>query len=152
MEIQFTTTIFQAPHLLPKSLMPCYPPNQTRTKAARHPLFCPVKTVQQMLKDCHTSHEDQPLLMFPHSTSVVPISHLTNRWAEGIEAVGETTETLSLHSLKRLVATEAFKQGLRESEIQVYGGWHSMAYKTYIKTSMDKANNALIKSLRHKSE
>ena len=127
--------------------------NQSRTvtmAATDTHLLCPVTTYNRVFSQTPTRSPRDPLLMFRATRSVMPISHIMNRWRKALREVGEDPTKLSLDSLKKSAATQAHRAGLRGPEIQAFGGWRSAAYKTYVRASLSKANATLINSLKGK--
>lgn len=117
--------------------------------ATDDPYLCPVRAMLRVLSDTPTSSPLNPLLMFYDTRKPVPSSLILKIFHAKLRHLGfpHLTHKLSLHSLRKAAATDAFTGGCSELSIKRYGAWSSSAYTSYINTSNNHVNSTLITSL-----
>lgn len=116
--------------------------------AAHDPYLCPVRAMHQVLVDTPTLSPTEPLFMFPDSRAPVPSTLFLKILHSNLRSLclSHLTPKISLHSLRKAAATNAFSAGCSELSIKRYGAWSSSAYTAYINTSNQTVNQTLIKS------
>ena len=102
-----------------------YPPSQDL-------LLCPVTTYIQVIKETPTRHPEQPMLVHPDTYQPVSAQWLTQELRHIIMELEGHNDYISLHSLCRSAASEAYQAGFSELQIQHFGTWSSAAYKRYV--------------------
>ena len=102
-----------------------YPPSQDL-------LLCPVTTYIQVIKETPTRNPEQPMLVHPDTYQPVSAQWLTQELRHIIMELEGHNDYISLHSLRRSAASEAYQAGFSELQIQHFGTWSSAAYKTYV--------------------
>lgn len=108
---------------------------------------CVVDAVRLVYAACPTLHPNEPCLMFPDSRRPVPIEFVRRRWTAHLKTHDVETASLSLHSLRKAAAIAAHEQGCSALDIQRYGGWRSNAHRSYITSSQQTVNSAIIRAL-----
>lgn len=111
--------------------------------------LCPVRAFERVFVDTPTRHQNDPLYMFPDKRTPIPVTYVKNQLERLLVHTGNTASIpyISLHSLRKAAATNAYNQGCDELSIKRYGAWSSDAYATYITTSNANVNQHLINSL-----
>lgn len=111
--------------------------------------ICPVVTMSRIFSETPTHTLRDPLFMFPDTREPVPSSKVLSVLHQAMHELGldHLIPTISLHSIRKSAATNAFAQGCPEMSIRNYGGWSSSAYQSYIRTSNSVVNASLIKSI-----
>ena len=110
--------------------------------------ICPVRAIMANVRAVPTRTPRDPLIVFPDSALPVPCTMIKKTWDAALLAAGVDLAKYTLHSLRKLSATQAHAQGCTEVEIQAHGGWHSAAYKTYIGTRIGRVTEALLDSTK----
>lgn len=118
--------------------------------AADDSRLCPVDAMSKVLTDAPSKQDDDPVFMFQHTCAPVPASFVAKRFHQILHELGHglLSPSLSLHSLRKAAATNAFDGGCPELSIKNYGCWSSDAYTTYISTQNTRVNQALISSIQ----
>lgn len=118
--------------------------------AAIDPTFCPVRAMRTVLLETPTISNIDPLLMFPNNRKPVPTTFLARVLKDHLIKMGlpSLNSIISLHSLRKAAATDAFAGGCPELTIKQYGGWSSSAYTSYINTNNSRVNNTLVATLQ----
>lgn len=108
--------------------------------------FCPVRAMFNLFLDTPTLAPGDPLIMFPDNRTPVPCSFIIAQLHKILIDLGYSNlvAKISLHSLRKSAATNAFADGCPELTIRNFGGWSSDAYKTYIQTQNDQVSSSLI--------
>lgn len=121
-----------------------------RMASAEDPALCPVAAMKRVYSDTPTRSPSDPLYMFPNSRKPVPVTYARKEFTRLLSLAGfqHLLPHLSLHSLRKAAATNAFAGGCSELSIKRYGAWSSDAYASYIKTSDASVNQQLILSLQ----
>lgn len=111
--------------------------------------LCPVSAFERVFLDTPTRRPNDPLYMFPDKRTPIPVSYVKNQLERLLVHTGngDSIPYISLHSLRKATATNAYNQGCDELSIKRYGAWSSDAYATYITTSNANVNQRLINSL-----
>lgn len=112
---------------------------------------CPVRAMSRVLTDTPTISPRDPILMFPDNRAPVPCSFIIKQIHLYLKQFGHVhlIPKISLHSLRKSVATNAFVDGCSQLSIKNFGGWSSDAYTTYIRTQNRKVTNSLISSVQN---
>lgn len=112
--------------------------------------LCPVHSMRVVLSITPTRSQLDPLYMFPSSRKPIPISYVRKEFSRLLSEAGfsHLLPHLSLHSLRKAAATNAYEGGCSELSIKRYGAWSSAAYTAYITTSNHNVNQHLISSLQ----
>lgn len=112
--------------------------------------FCPVRAMRTVLLETPTVLTSDPLFMFPHTRKPVPTTFLAQVLKDHLIKMGlpSLTKSISLHSLRKAAATDAFAGGCPELTIKQYGTWSSSAYTPYINTNNASINTALVATLQ----
>ena len=96
--------------------------------------LCPRRAYKSLLKLSPTSHHTNPVFMAENSVSPIPVSLIRKLWNRALYSVKLDKNIYSLHSIRKMAASQAFSQGASSLEVQRWGGWHSDAHKIYIDT------------------
>lgn len=118
--------------------------------AASQTIICPVEAMRVVLLDTPTVSTSDPLFMFPTTRKPVPTTFLARVLKDHLIQMGlrSLTDSISLHSLRKAAATDAFAAGCPELTIKQYGGWSSSAYTTYIQSNNLRVNSTLVATLQ----
>lgn len=113
--------------------------------------ICPVLAVGRVLDQAPSKNETDPVLMFQDTLAPIPASFVARHFHAILHQIGygSLSKKLSLHSLRKAAATNAFDGGCPELSIKNYGGWSSDAYVSYITTQNTQVNQALISSIQY---
>lgn len=130
-----------------KNLQTVYQHKQVVLQSSPDELLCVVQAVRQLINYTPTIHHQEPFIMFPDTRRPVTVEYIRKNWSRHIAALGIETDTLSLHSIRKVAATAAHSQGCDELEIQRYGGWCSNAHRAYITTTQQNVNSAIIAAI-----
>lgn len=105
--------------------------------AAADQALCPVAAMRTVLYDTPTLSAHDPLFMFPCTRAPVPISFAKKELTRLLVTTGHQTLVphISLHSLRKAAATNAYLAGCDQLSIKRFGAWSSDAYTAYISTS-----------------
>lgn len=108
--------------------------------------ICPVQAYRRMLLDVPTTRHLQPMLSFPDG-SPMPISYIDRVWDAALAGMGIPRRLYTLHSLRRIGATEAYAEGTATvQEIQSHEQWKSNAVYEYLPT--DPRNSGVFRHFR----
>lgn len=118
---------------------------------AEDPFLCPVSAIRRVIIETPTAFADEPLLMFPSTRKPVPTTFLARVLRDQLVDLGlsSLTSSISLHSLRKAAASDAFAAGCPELTIKQYGGWSSSAYTAYINTNNHRVNRTLLATLNN---
>lgn len=112
--------------------------------------LCPVRAFERVFQDTPTRTFKDPLYMFPDTRLPIPVTYVKTQLDRLLIHTGNSDSLpyITLHSLRKAAATNAYTQGCDELSIKRYGAWSSDAYATYITTSNANVNQHLITSLQ----
>lgn len=115
---------------------------------ARNPVVCPVRAIQAVLYQ-NPLHPDAPIFSYPGTVVPVTAPKVTKTMHRIMYKIGlgQLVSKVSLHSIRKSAATDAFLAGCSETSIRQYGGWTSQAYRSYIATSNRAVNRVLIDTI-----
>lgn len=116
---------------------------------ASNSAVCPVRAMHVVMSLKDTSVARQPLFTFQGSMIPIPASKVTKTMHEVMRDIGLAAiiPKVSLHSIRKSSATDAYLAGCSETSIRQYGGWTSTAYRSYISTSNRSVNRVLLNTI-----
>lgn len=116
---------------------------------ASNPMVCPFQAITQVLQQEAGAPDHHPLFTFPGSSVPITAPKVTKILHQIMYDIGlgALVSKISLHSIRKSAATDAFLAGCSETSIRQYGGWTSSAYRSYISSSNRHVNQALINTI-----
>lgn len=109
-------------------------------------IVCPVRAIQTAL--CYNGgySANDPIFAFPGTAVPITAPKVTKMMHQVMTQVGlsHIISKVSLHSIRKSAATDAYLAGCSETSIRQYGGWTSTAYRSYISSSNRTVNRALL--------
>lgn len=116
-----------------------------------NPVVCPVRAIQAAL--CHNDGRAarDPIFSLPGTSVPLTSTKVTKIMHHVMTDVGlaKIIPKVSLHSIRKSAATDAFLAGCSETSIRQYGGWTSTAYRAYIASSNRAVNRVLLNTIGH---
>lgn len=118
---------------------------------ASNPLICPVRAIQTVLCYNGGGSSADPIFTFPGTAVPITAPKVTKVIHQVMIKVGlrHLVPKISLHSIRKSTATDAYLAGCSETSIRQYGDWSSTAYRAYIYTSNRRVNRALVNTIAH---
>lgn len=116
---------------------------------AENPVVCPVTAVHAVLWSTDISPHCVPLFTYPGTRVPITAPKVTKMMHQVMYKIGlgQLVHKVSLHSIRKSAATDAFLAGCSETSIRQYGGWSSQAYRWYIASSNRSVNRFLQRQL-----
>lgn len=112
-------------------------------------ILCPVQAISHVISCSPCATLDDPLFTYPDSAVPVTAPKVTKIMHQIMRDLGlrHLIPKISLHSIRKSAATDAYLAGCSETSIRQYGGWSSTAYRSYISSSNRTVNRALINTI-----
>lgn len=119
-----------------------------------NPVVCPVRAIQFALYYNGGGAPRDPILTFPGTSVPLTSSKVTKTMHQVMNDVGlaHIVPKVSLHSIRKSAATDAYLAGCSETSIRQYGGWTSSAYRSYIATSNRRVNRVLLDTIANSKD
>lgn len=130
-----------------KNMQSVYETKTLRLQQSSNSLLCIVAALQDLLAFTPTHHPRDPCIMAPASRRPVTVDFVRRHWNRHLQSLGMSTQSLSLHSVRKAAAMAAHDSGCTELDIQRYGGWRSNAHRHYIATSQKQVNSVITRAL-----
>ena len=111
---------------------------------AKNKAICPVFCTHYMVVQIPAQPQD-PVLAIPVGNKMYALSanQLIYRYRKWLILIGEDPTIFSLHSLRRVGVTFAYKSNMEGEMIKLLGDWASDTYKRYIDVSMNKRYDSM---------
>lgn len=127
---------------------------QVVLERVENPVVCPVRAIQIVLCYNEGSCPSDPIFTFPRTAVPITAPKVTKIMHQVMKDIGlaHLVAKVSLHSIRKSAATDAYMAGCSETSIRHYGGWTSSAYRSYISTSNRSVNRVLRNTISHPSQ
>lgn len=114
-----------------------------------NPVVCPVRAMHFALYYNGGNAALDPIFTFPGTSVPLTSTKVTKTMHQVMNDVGlaNIIPKVSLHSIRKSAATDAYLAGCSETSIRQYGGWTSSAYRSYISTSNTRVNRVLLDTI-----